>query len=203
MNKGTGYVRRLNKNDAEAVFAVRQEAYESSAQFKVLNYSYLEWNQVDDVAIVLGVFNEKDELMSSLRGEFIRSRAEAEEKLHYTINPKLDLFPGILLGRGATKRAYRNYGFNSLLRYYYLGLAIDFPFKSTFASVFEKAPRIGLLRDMNYRFSIPSDAQDNDIHVLTREYFVYLERKHFLPSFQFLQTKFGNVISRYSWTGLI
>ena len=149
---------------------------------------------MDDIAIVLGVFNEKDELMSSLRGEFIRTRSEAEEKLHYSIPKHLDLFPGILLGRGATKRAYRNYGFNSLLRFYYLGLAIDFPFKSTFASVFEKAPRIGLLRDMNYRFTIPDDASDDDIHVLTREYFVYLERKHFLPSFQFLQTKFATAI---------
>lgn len=203
MNQEKGYVRRLNKNDSEAVFAVRQEAYQSSAQFKVLNFSYLEWNQVDDVAIVLGVFNEKDELLASLRGEFIRTRDEAESRLHYSIDRRLDLFPGILLGRGATKRAYRNYGFNSLLRYYYLGLAIDFPFKSTFASVFEKAPRIGLLRDMNYRFTIPTDSNDDEIKVITREYFVYLERKFFLPSFQFLNTKFGDVIDRYPWTGLI
>ncbi|PKP02481.1 MAG: hypothetical protein CVU11_11635 [Bacteroidetes bacterium HGW-Bacteroidetes-6] len=198
-----GYVRRLNKSDASAVFAVRQEAYQSSEQFKVLNFSYLEWDDVDDIAIVLGVFNQKNELLASLRGEIIRTRQEAEAKLHYSISPKLDLFPGVLLGRGATSRISRNKGFNSLLRYYYLGLGIDFPFKSMFASVFEKAPRIGLLRDMNYRFTIPDDSHDSQIHVVTREYFVYLERKQFLPSFKFLETKFKDVISRYPWTGLI
>ncbi len=198
-----GFVRRLNKEDAEAVFAVRQEAYQSSAQFKVLNFSYLEWNEVDDVAIVLGVFNQNGELQASLRGEFIRTRSEAEDRLHYSIPPHLDLFPGILLGRGATRRTARNKGFNSLLRYYYLGLAIDFPFKSTFASVFEKAPRIGLLRDMNYRFTIPENNHDHSIEVLTREYFVYLERKSFLPSFEFLKSKFSHVIDRYPWTGLL
>ncbi len=203
MKNDFGYVRRLNKTDADAVFAVRREAYLSSEQFKVLNFSYLEWNEVDDIAIVLGVFNQNDELLASLRGEIIKTRQEAESKLHYTIDSKLDIFPGILLGRGATKRAYRNYGFNSLLRYYYLGFAIDFPFKSMFASVFEKAPRIGLMRDMNYRFSIPDDSNDSNIQVLTREYFVYLERKHFLNSFGFLQDKFNDVISRYKWSGLI
>ncbi len=119
------------------------------------------------------------------------------------MTPILDWFPSILFGRVAINSVSRNEGFNSLLRYYYLGLGVDFPFKSMFASVFENAPRIGLLRDMNYRFAIPDDSHDSHIHVVTREYFVYLERKHFLPSFKFLETKFNDVISRYPWTGLI
>jgi len=203
MAMSEGYVRRLKKEDAEAVFAVRREAYESSEQFKTLNFSYLEWDDVDDIAIVLGVFNENDKLLASLRGEIIKNRSEAENKLHYILPTNKDLFPGILLGRGATLRSMRNKGYNSLLRYYFLGLGIDFPFKSMFASVFEKAPRVGLLRDMNYKFTIPEDSQDKDIEVLTREYFVYLERKSFLPSFQFLQNKFKQTIDLHPWEGLI
>ena len=198
-----GYVRRLKKEDAEAVFAVRKEAYESSEQFKTLNFSYLEWDDVDDIAIVLGVFNEKDELLASLRGEIIKTRSDAEKKLHYTLPTDKELFPGILLGRGATLRSERNKGYNSLLRYYFLGLGIDFPFKSMFASVFEKAPRVGLLRDMNYKFTIPDDSDDSEIEVLTCEYFVSLERKSFLPSFQFLQNKFKETIDEHPWEGLI
>lgn len=203
MNLKNGYVRRLKKIDAEAVFAVRKEAYESSEQFKTLNFSYLEWNDVDDIAIVLGVFDEHNELVASLRGEIIKNRKEAEDKLHYTLPTEKDLFPGILLGRGATMRNHRNKGYNSLLRYYFLGLGIDFPFKSIFASVFEQAPRVGLLRDMNYKFTLPKDSKDNDIEVLTCEYFVYLERKSFLPSFNFLQTKFKETIDAHPWEGLI
>ena len=203
MNNDFGYVKRLNKTDADAVFQVRHEAYDSSKQFKVLNFSYLEWDEVDDNALVLGVFNKKEELMASLRGEFIKSRAEAEGTLHYKLPVEKDLFPGILLGRGASKRNYRNQGLNSLLRYYFLSFCIDFPFNSLFASVFEDAPRIGLLRDMNYRFSIPDNSKDKDINILTREYFVYLQRTSFLSSFNFLQNKFNVVIDRYPWTGLI
>ncbi len=198
-----GYVRRLKKDDAKAVFGVRKEAYESSEQFKILNFSYLEWDEVDDIAIVLGVFNEKDELLASLRGEIIKNKDEAEQKLHYTLPVEKQLFPGILLGRGATLRNQRNKVYNSLLRYYFLGLGIDFPFKSVFASVFEKAPRVGLLRDMNYKFTIPDDSNDSDIEVLTCEYFVYLERSFFLPSFNFLQNKFKEKIDIHPWEGLI
>lgn len=198
-----GYVKRLNKTDSNAVFQVRQEAYKSSMQFKILNFSYLEWDEVDDNALVLGVFNEKEELMASLRGVVIKSKAEAEKKLHYSLTIDKNLFPGILLGRGASKRKYRNQGLNSLLRYYFLGFCIDFPFNSLFASVFEDAPRIALLREMNYQFTIPKSSEDKDIDVLTQEYFVYLQRDNFLPSFQFLQDKFHVVIEEYPWKGLI
>lgn len=203
MEKLQGYVRRLTKADADLVFQVRKEAYASSSQFKVFNFSYLEWDDVDDIAIVLGVFLDNGELVASLRGEFIKSESLAEERLHYKVEAFSALFPSILLGRGATKRKYRNYGFNTLLRYYFLGLAIDFPFQSCISSVFEKAPRIGLLRDMNYKFNLVDHSTDSDIKVTTREYFAYLRRKDFLPAFQFLESKFGDNISYFPWQGML
>lgn len=197
-----GFVRRLDKNDAEAVYAVRMEAYRSSKQFKVLNFSSLEWNQIDDRAIVLGAFSE-GKLVASLRAEIINSREVAEDKLKYVLPVDLPFYPTLLLGRGATMRAYRNYGFNSILRYYFLGLAIDFPFQSFIGSVFEKAPRIGLMRDLGYRFTIPHEVWDEEIKALTREYFVYIQRNNFLPAFNFLGNKFAPMIERYPWVGLI
>lgn len=203
MEKLCGYVRRLNKTDAGAVFNVRKEAYATSKQFKVYNFSYLEWDDVDDIAIVLGVFLKNGDLVASLRGEFINTREHGEERLHYSLERFPGIYPSILLGRGATKIKYRNFGFNTLLRYYFLGLAIDFPFQSLMSSVFEKAPRIGLLRDMNYKFSLVEHSNDQDIKVTTREYFVYLNRKDFLPAFQFMKSKFGNHIELFPWEGLL
>ena len=96
MKNDFGYVRRLNKTDADAVFAVRRKhIYRQNVQGSKL--SYLEWNEVDDIAIVLGVFNQNDELLASLRGEIIKPD-EAESKLHYTIDSKLDIFPAYCLG---------------------------------------------------------------------------------------------------------
>ena len=203
MEKLCGYVRRLNKSDAEAVFSVRREAYATSQQFKVFNFSYLEWDDVDDIAIVLGVFLETGELVASLRGEFINSISVGEERLHYSLDKFPGIYPSILLGRGATKTKYRNFGFNTLLRYYFLGLAIDFPFQSMISSVFEKAPRIGLLRDMNYKFNLVEHSTDQEIKVTTREYFVHLNRKDFLPAFQFMKNKFENDINFFPWEGLL
>src|SRR5437762_8526811 len=92
--------------DANAIVCLRKSAFAASEQFRMRDYSDLEWGLHDEEGIVLAAWDENGEVISTTRGEVVINAADAEERMMSTFPIATDVFPALLLSRGATRVGY-------------------------------------------------------------------------------------------------
>jgi hypothetical protein len=118
--------------------------------------------------VVLVAADGQDRLISTTRGEVYPDYASAAEAMECSWAASGDLFPALLLGKGATLAEYRRTGLHSVLRYHFLVNILPTPIRGVLGIVFEDAPRTRLMESIGYRFVAPDDFWFTDLETSKR-----------------------------------
>jgi hypothetical protein len=142
------FVDRKKKSEVDML---RTQAYQNASGFSV-DVTTLEWKASDDESFVMGAESD-NQLISTMRGEFITDLTLLEQKLECPWHYPLELeMPILLLSRAATLSSHRAGGFNLMLRYWFLRFAIHHNIQFVIGTFVSGSPRENTLREMGYQF---------------------------------------------------
>jgi hypothetical protein len=152
MKHGTAYIR---PEDRSLLNRLRLNEYNRSEGFTIKDAAVL-WNKSDDESHVLGVW-KRDELISSMRLEVIKTKKILEQKIETEVPAELLAkhtlnFPVGILSKAVTSVLYRGAGLNAHLRYHLLKVAAENGIEHIFGTLVKGAPRSNSLKDMGYEF---------------------------------------------------
>jgi hypothetical protein len=200
-------VRTLNRCDADSVNELRLREYATASEFAILRPELLLWSEHDDDGVVVGVWSN-GELLSTLRGLVVSDRRGAEDIFECTVDLPKDMFPALLLGRGATSARYRRMGLNALLRFYLLRAAIHtsdertkVQVKASLALPYEGAPRVRLMQQLGYELSRPASNWDSELRVIRPAFLAVLPAERFEAAERYLFSLVSGNLEQYPWCG--
>ena len=180
-----------------AIEELRRDAYERAPEFQVSGPIAWEWTQTDQKGHVLAVWDNAGNALATMRGTYAHNRAEAEEQLECSISLAPSWFPTLVLERAATKAGIVQRGLNSLLRYLFIECAIHHKLGSVTGAVFEGAPRLGVLKELGYQFSLAERMWDPNFNQHTPVHIVALARNEMGMARLKLRNRFEETITRF------
>ena len=180
---------------------LRCAAYKRSNEFYVEHSRAYQWSEDDDVSDVMVACDERGEALATMRGANADGRAEVEARFECSAELTDEMFPALLLERGATKGGSGGLGLNSLLRYHFLLGALRSETASVVGAVFDGAPRLHLLAELGYEFRQPTRTWDTNLRPRTQLILVTLPRHRIAQATETLRDRFGAVISAFPWHG--
>ncbi len=190
-----------SSSEVTAVVALRRQAYEASPEFQVRREQAFAWTETDTLGYVPVVWNAGNMALATMRGVVVSTRAEAEWQSECSVQLARRAFPALLLERAATKKERCLGGLNSLLRYHFIAAAMQAGLSSVVGAVFEAAPRVRLLAELGYEFSIPERVWDPNVAPRTRLLIARLANQHMPHALRLLEARLGPLLQRYPWRG--
>jgi hypothetical protein len=190
-----------DKDQIAAIEALRKEAYEGASEFQIAGKEAWEWSEADANGQVLAVWDREGQALATMRGSFAPNRAEAQNQLECTVPLQPSWFPTLVLERAATKARIAQRGLNSLLRYVFIETAIQHRLGSIIGAVFEGAPRLGVLAELGYQFSLAERMWDRNFNKHTPVHIVALPRKELTMAHLKLRTRFEATIASFPYSG--
>lgn len=141
----------VDRNFKEEINNLRRQEYAQASGFSV-DLDTLQWKTSDDESYVM-VARQNGIIVSTMRGEVIEDKSVLEKKLecHWDFDYQLKL-PVLLLSRAATLNSHQTKGFNLVLRYWFLKLAIHHKIPMVLGTFVAGSPRQNTLQKMGYRF---------------------------------------------------
>jgi GNAT superfamily N-acetyltransferase len=141
----------VDRRHAAGIDALRLGEYAGSRGFTVQPPGIL-WNRSDDQATVLAAW-DGDEIVATLRAELIEDAALIEAKLECPWDfPQPLERPAVVLGKMATRKAYRRSGLNWALRAAAFELVAAWGARQVLGTFVQGSPRQAPLAEMGYRF---------------------------------------------------
>ena len=147
-------ITRADQQHAAAVEQLRIGAYRAAPEFQLCDERSLYWGSEDTEAIVLAVWHD-DVIVSTIRGNLVRDRAQAEHFLECDLADIPVSYPALLLGRAATAATFARHGLHSLLRYVLIRAARDCAIACVTGIVIDGAPRTRLMHRLGYEYFAP------------------------------------------------
>ncbi len=176
---------------AQAVFELRRAAYRQAAEFNWHDDDTLRWCAADDTGTVLGLWDEQDQLLSTLRASVLVSRAAVAQFLEYTLQgqvlPVSPLRPCLVFSRAATWPSQARHGLFVLMRLAYLQAVQHTAVDSLCAVVYEGGPRLRAMRAAGYSLRVPKAGWDSEARALSQPLLAVLRRAHFQRALQRVQ----------------
>lgn len=192
-----GYIRRAKRADGERVSQLRLCAYRRAGEFSVEDEAPILWTAKDEHHVVLVAADRNDRMISTTRGEVYTGYASAMEAMECSWAASDDLFPALLLGKGATLSEFRRSGLHSTLRYHFLANALPTPIRSAMGIVFEDAPRTRLMQTIGYEFVAPDEFWYTDLMTTKRTLIGVLAQDRIESACALLRAKLGDVLPEY------
>lgn len=151
MTTPTTRIALADRGAADRVDALRLAEYATSRGFAVAPPGIL-WNRSDDQAAVLVAW-DGDEAVATLRAELIADRSLVETKLEcpWAFPYELDL-PAVVLGKMATRKAYRGSGLNWALRAAAFELVEHWGARHVLGTFVAGSPRQAAMAELGYAF---------------------------------------------------
>jgi len=193
----TGAIRRADRSDAQAVSRLRTEAYAAAPEFIVKDDSALHWSAADDEQVVLVAWDALGNALSTTRGDLLWRRDEAERWMECRLERIPIDFPALLLGKGATLKAYERHGLHSALRLYFIEACRESRVQSLVGIVYEDAPRTRLMRAIGYDFYAPLAYWYTDLEASRRTLIGVLPRERFASAARALRERVGDLLAGY------
>jgi hypothetical protein len=197
----TKCIRRATRIDAEAIYALRLSEFKRAEEFEVVEPATLHWDETDDLEVVLAAWGERGTALSTMRGGIVKDRQDAEARMECSVPLAGSAFPALLLGRGATRREFRDRGLNSALRYHFYSLIPGSPIRSVLGGVYLHAPRTELMKTLGYTFYTPERIWRTDFHALRPQLVASLDASKIGGACEMLRTMVGEVLLEYPWQG--
>lgn len=191
----------LGPHDSNHLNELRRVGFEAAEGFSV-DLSLLLWGENDVKNTVLGV-REKGRLLSTLRFDLAANREELRPKLDCDWAHELVDFPCAVLGKAATHPDHQGRGFNALLRYHALRLALQNGVRQVVGTVIQGAPRTATMRELGYQFHAHPDGwfrfgyhSRKPVEIAILDF--ALEGQAALPK---LEAKLNQVLDAFPWRG--
>ncbi len=194
-------IRRATRDDAEAIHALRLEEFKRAEEFEVVEPMALHWDEKDDREVVLAAWDEEGRAISTMRGGIMKDRKEAEERMECSVPLENSAFPTLLLGKGATRKTFRDKGLNSALRYHFYSMVPGTPVRSILGGVYLHAPRTELMRTLGYTFYTPERIWRTDLHALQPQLVASLESSKIGNACEILRGMVAAILLEYPWRG--
>lgn len=195
------YIRRATAQDAQVVTELRLTAYGQAREFRLSDQSPIRWTFDDEKHVVLGAWNSRGQLVSTTRGEVYVDYDAAEQAMECRWESSADLFPALLLGKGATQKEYRGTGLHSALRYHFLSAAREAGLKSVLGIVFENAPRTRLMERIGYEFVVADSFWYTDLTSPHKPLIAVLRSVHAEQACAALRQEIADALDAYPFTG--
>ncbi|MGW0469212.1 hypothetical protein ACWDX6_28740 [Streptomyces sp. NPDC003027] len=141
-------VRLASAADAEAVSALRREAYARNHRFEVIDGQRLEWGESDEQCAVLGVWGPEG-LLATSRWACAGDAGRAGTVLACDMPHRMAFFPAIVGGRGATREDMQGHGLTSLLEWHAFRAVAELDVAGVLAWV--DSPRLGHFERLGFR----------------------------------------------------
>lgn len=109
------------------------------------------WDRNDDIYYPLGIF-EKNHLVSCMRLDWIASLDEFNQRLKVSYQQNQVTIPCAYLTKAGTDPLAQNKGYNLLLRYHCLLIALSWKVKEIFGTMVEGSPRVFSMKEIGYEF---------------------------------------------------
>jgi hypothetical protein len=196
----TSCIRIATREDAEAIYVLRQAAYAASGEFRLTRPDLLQWDEHDDQGVVLAAV-QSGEMLSTTRGMLVNDGQEAQEALTCTVDLPRTAFPALVLSKGATRKGFGKSGLHSALRYYFLEAVCEAGFPSVLGLVYEGAPRTNLMQRLGYRFERPAEFWDPEADALKQPWLAVLDFERIAPACEELRTSLSEVMRAFPWEG--
>jgi hypothetical protein len=190
-------VRISVSRESAAIYDLRLQAYIRAPEFELLQPETLQWRRADENGIVLSAYEVSGEPLATTSVTIVPNKRAAEEIMECRWIGGEELFPAMLLGKGATQKHLHKGGLHSVIRYYLLKCAEQLPFKSVLGIVYESAPRTNLMRKIGYELVKPQHWWYSDLRPLKPTLIGILSRAKFSSAIQLLFEEFQEVIREY------
>ena len=145
-------VTALSRADGEELAALRRLTYLASPSFQWNDPATLDWSDVDDAGVVLGVRTRDGRLVASNRATTRTDQRAVETVLEYATDAAPQRFPILVCGRTATHPDHARHGLTALTRHAILVHARRLGLAGLIAVVYANAPRLGSMRSCGYAF---------------------------------------------------
>ncbi len=142
-------IRTAGIEDAKSITDLRVSEYKRSKDFTLLKPEKLFWNETDDNETVLGIWDENDQVIATMRMVRVTDLRHAETIMKSEVPGRVE-FPALIFNAAATRKEWRRKGFNQLLRYYCIQIAKVKGMQSLLSPVFKKSPRINFMKELGY-----------------------------------------------------
>ena len=162
-----------------AVEAVRLAAYTGAPEFRWRDAATLAWSAADDAGTVLGIWDARGRLQSTLRASVFHGRGAAQDFLEYTLDGVDLAWPSLVFSRAATHPDAARQGLFALMRQAYLAALPATPLQSLLALVYEGGPRLRAMQDAGYRLVVPQSGWDSEALALVQPLLAVLPRAQF------------------------
>ena len=193
-------IRKAHRRDAKAITDLRIEEFGRSDDFNLLKPELLIWNEIDEAHTVIGVWNENNKAIATMRLVQVADRPQAETVLESTL-PLGIKYPGLVFNASATHKNYRRQGFNQLLRYYCIRFAEFMGIQSLLSPVYQKAPRITFMKSLGYICHELERTWQTKLEPKSPRMLCILEAGRFEKALCIIEQSVPGLIREYPWAG--
>jgi hypothetical protein len=193
-------IRIAAARDKKEITALRLQEFARSRNFKLLRPELLHWNDVDDEHTVLGVWNDHQEVIATLRLIRVSNMEEAVTRLEADIPVEIG-FPCLIFNSAATRQDHHRQGFNQLLRYYSIQAAQARHIRHLISPVYLNAPRLTLMKRLGYTFHEPPRTWQTKLAPYTPRVLAVLAQNRFDSACDILKDSIPHLIAAYPWIG--
>lgn len=194
-------IRVATGEDAESIVNLRVAAFAGSGQFRMKDDSQLGWDAHDEAGQVLSAWDEDGQAISTTRGEILYSAAEAEHHMMSSFPAGSELFPSLLISRGATLKGLGRSGLHSALRYHLIATCINLPVQSVTGLVYSGAPRLNLMKAIGYEFYECERNWETEAEILGTPIVAVLRRENIDKAAEALLPTVAATLAEYPWCG--
>lgn len=180
---------------------MRKSAYERAPEFRISQADAYLWTESDSRGHVLAAWDRSDTALSTMRGITALTHHAAQEQLECSIDLDSSWFPTLILERAATSANNSYSGLNSLLRAHFIEAALRDGVSSVLGAVFDGAPRLRVLSELGYEFSLAKRMWDPNFVDHTPVHIVALARDRMPTALSTLRKRFGAVAECFPWRG--
>ncbi len=145
-------IRIATQEDITAVEKLRTTAYQNATGSIISDTSFLHWNESDEQSITLILENEEKQIISTLQGKILTTKAELEKFFDISLNTSFSfpIFPTFTIGKASTFLEYRGLGYTAIMRILFLKACLNSEIQSISSTMQADASRIPLLKQMGY-----------------------------------------------------
>jgi hypothetical protein len=187
-------IRYATTADSERLTDFRISQFKTAKEFELINSDLLSYQNGQ-----IFIIESNKEIISTMQVEKCTTIEDFTDKCSGNIPNDFKELSTLYLSKGATNKAYRNVGLNSILRKITLETALaDSSIMSLTGFAYENAPRLNLLHAIGYSFAEADIKYCNYTKPYGKMFFLKLSRSSFEYAHNFLSSDVYDIAKSFS-----
>jgi hypothetical protein len=185
----------VEPSHAEEITQLRIRSYRLSSSFSWFDETALHWNEVDRNSAVLGVFNERNLLVSTVRASIRVDRFAIDLFLMYSTKNVPTRLPALIGSRSATHADYAKVGLAAAMRWVIVRNSLRLQLGSITGVVYDNAPRVRSMMSHGYEFFDAPEQWDDEATVLAKPIIISMPASAFSNAVHQIELEAAKVLS--------